>query len=86
MIPIQPIKLFAIGFILVMFGFLVPLLMVIKIIDAGYLLSFLSYAASVAGLLLGLIGAISYRRLHKRERQTEDWASVQEKGSTTRTR
>ena len=86
MIPIQPNKLFAVGFVLVMFGFLVPLLMVIKIIDAGYLLSFLSYAASVAGLLLGLIGAISYRRMHKRTQQTEDWASAQEKGSTTRTR
>lgn len=86
MIPIQPIKLFAVGFILVMVGFLVPLFMVIKVIEAGYLLSFLSYAASVAGLLLGLIGAISYRRLHKRERHTEDWPSVQEKGRTTRIR
>lgn len=65
MIPLQPKKLIAIGFVLVMFGFLVPVLMVIKVIEAGYILGFLSYGASVSGLLLGIIGGISYTRLKK---------------------
>jgi hypothetical protein len=65
MIPIQPKKFIVIGFFLVMFGFLVPLLTVIKVIGASYILGFLSYAASVSGLILGIIGAISYTRLRR---------------------
>jgi hypothetical protein len=68
MISIQPKKFIAIGFVLVLFGFLVPLLMVIKVIEAGYILGFLSYGASVSGLLLGIIGAFSYTRLKRGKR------------------
>lgn len=66
MMRIHPKKIIAIGFVLVLFGFLAPFLMVIKVIEASYALSFLSYGASVSGLLLGLIGAAWYSRLGKR--------------------
>jgi hypothetical protein len=66
MIHLHPKKIIAIGFVLVLFGFLAPFLMVIKVIKASYALSFLSYAASVGGLLLGLVGAAWYSRLDKR--------------------
>jgi hypothetical protein len=66
MIRIHPKKIIAIGFVLVLFGFLAPFLMVIKVIETSYVLSFLSYSASVSGLFLGLVGAAWYSRLDKR--------------------
>lgn len=63
---LHPREMIALGFVLVLFGFLAPLLMVIKVIEASYALSFLSYGASVSGLLLGIIGAAMYSRLGKR--------------------
>jgi hypothetical protein len=65
MMRIHPKKIIAIGFVLVLFGFLAPFLMVIKVIETSYVLSFLSHAASVSGLLLGIIGAAMYSRLGK---------------------
>jgi hypothetical protein len=62
MIRIEPWKIIVIGFFLVLLGFVLPLLMVIKVVEASLFLSFLSHGASVAGLFLGLIGAASYTR------------------------
>ncbi len=69
MTRIHPIKLIAIGFILVLFGFLAPLFMVGKIIETSFALGFISYAASVIGLFLGLLGAAAYSGLSRRRRQ-----------------
>lgn len=63
---IHPKALIAIGFVLVLFGFLVPFLTVIGIIGATLALNFASYAASVIGLLLGLVGAAWYSRFPRR--------------------
>lgn len=68
MIGTHPKRIIILGFFLVLFGFVVPFLMVLQIIQTGFLLSFLSYAASIAGLFLGIIGAASYIRLDKRKR------------------
>jgi hypothetical protein len=65
MTRLHPKGIITIGFVLVLFGFLVPLLMVIQIIKASIFLSFLSFGASFAGLMLGLIGAAWYSRLGK---------------------
>ncbi len=53
-------KTILVGFILVMCGVLFPLLMVVRILEASFWLSFLSYGASVACMSLGLIGAFEY--------------------------
>jgi hypothetical protein len=66
MIGIHPRTIIIVGFLLVLFGFIAPFLMVIRIIEASFVLSFLSYAASVAGLLLGLIGAAWYSHAGRR--------------------
>jgi hypothetical protein len=50
------------GSVLVILGFLFSFLMVVRIIEPGFALSFLSYAASFSGLFLGLIGVALYRR------------------------
>ncbi|MBC8262895.1 MAG: hypothetical protein H8E47_02060 [Anaerolineales bacterium] len=65
MIRMHPWKIIAIGFVLVLFGFLAPFLMVLKVIEASFVLSFISHGASVSGLLLGIIGAAMYSRLGK---------------------
>jgi hypothetical protein len=58
----RPVKLVILGFFLVLFGFVAPLLMVLHIVPNSLLLSFLSYGASIAGLMLGLVGAAMFVR------------------------
>ncbi len=64
----RPLKLVLIGFLLVLLGAVLPFLMVIRVLEASFLLSFISYGASVGGLFLGVIGAASYVGKVKRRR------------------
>jgi hypothetical protein len=50
----------------VLFGFVGPFLMVLNVIPSSFWFSFLSHAASVSGLFLGLIGAANYIRVNKK--------------------
>ena len=63
---LHPWQIIGIGFILVLAGVVFPWLMVLRIIEPTYTLSFLSFAASVSGVLLGIIGAALYVRLNKK--------------------
>lgn len=65
MIRISPLAMIAIGFILLLFGFAAPFLMVLRLIEPSFALSFLSHAASVSGLFLGIIGSALYVRMHR---------------------
>jgi hypothetical protein len=58
----QPNYLFIIGFVLVLIGFVLPFLMVLKVIEATFFLSFLSFITSTAGLFLGIIAVGFYIR------------------------
>jgi len=62
----HPNRMIAIGFVLVLVGFVGPLLMVLKVIEPTFALSFLSHGASVAGLVLGIIGSAMYSRSGRR--------------------
>lgn len=53
----QSKRLILIGFFLVLFGFVAPLLMVVGVLESTFFLNFFSYAASVGGLFMGIIGA-----------------------------
>lgn len=68
MIRLSPVQIILLGFALVLIGWIIPFLMVIKIIPADFCLSFLSYGASVTGLFLGVIGAAFYVRGHRNKR------------------
>ncbi len=61
-------KLVGIGLVGVLFGFAVPFLTVLHVIESNLLLLFLSYAASVGGLYLGIISvaeaALERRKKH----------------------
>ena len=51
-------KLLLGGLLLVAAGTGLPFLMIIRILDLSLLLSVLAYAASLSGLLLGIVGAV----------------------------
>lgn len=61
----SPRAVIAVGFVLVLFGFVAPFLMVLHVIEPSFALSFLSHAASVSGLFLGLIGSALYIRTRR---------------------
>jgi len=60
MIRIGSRTIIFIGFILVLLGFLLPLLMVLKVLASTYFLNFFSYTISVLGIFLGLIGSAQF--------------------------
>ena len=66
MIGTRAFRFIIIGFFLVLIGFVVPLLMVIRLIEPSFFLGFVSYGASVVGLLLGLFGAVEIYMRRKR--------------------
>jgi len=65
MMHMSPKAIIAVGFVLVLFGFVAPFLMVLRVIEPSFALSFLSHAASVSGLFLGLIGSALYIRIRR---------------------
>ena len=66
MIDKDPRLIFVIGFGLVLLGAVLPWLMVLHIVESTFFLNFLAAGASMAGLILGVIGTAFYVRLHKR--------------------
>ena len=62
----KPVTLLFIAFGLLLFGWAVPFLIVMRIVEASYFLSFLSWAASISGLILGVIGAATVVRMRKK--------------------
>jgi len=65
------VKLMAVGFALLVASWLVLLLMVIGVIAPSLLLSMGAYAASVAGLVIGLFGVVQYVRKRSRPEEPE---------------
>lgn len=59
---LSPVGMMIVGFVLLVVGFIIPFLMILQIIKPGFFLVFFSYAASVSGLILGVIGAAFYAR------------------------
>lgn len=64
--PLSPLRMMVLGFMGVLVGFLLPFFMVLKIIPSSFALSFLSYAASFCGLILGIIGSALYVSIKRR--------------------
>jgi hypothetical protein len=61
--------LILIGFAMVLLGAILPFLMVMQILTSTIFLNFFSYALSVAGLFLGIVGSayfVRYRRSKNR--------------------
>lgn len=57
-----PIRLLVLATVLLLAGAILPFLMVIRVIEPSFVLSFFSYGASLVGLVTGLIGIAQYGR------------------------
>lgn len=51
-----------IGFVLLVVGWVFPMLMVLRLLSPSLGLSFFSYSSSVVGLVLGVIGVAQYTK------------------------
>ena len=60
------LTLMATGFVLILTGFLLPFLMVLRVLEPGFALSFSAHFSSLVGLLLALYGA--FQRVSSRRR------------------
>jgi len=60
-------KLLVLGFALVLTGFLVPFLMVLGVLEAGFVLSFSAHLSSLIGLLLTFYGISQHVSLRRRD-------------------
>ena len=59
---LSPLKLIAIGFVLLVLGALLPFLMLLDLIESTLFLNIISVICSVGGLTVGFIGLTSYLR------------------------
>ena len=56
----SPRFLIALGLALMLLGIIIPFLMVLRVLPAGFALSFFSAGASATGMVLGTIGVAFY--------------------------
>lgn len=63
----RPERLLIVAVFLLLFGCIMPFLMAIQAVSSTFLLNFLSFAASVLGLFLGMIGIAQYRIKNKKD-------------------
>lgn len=66
MITIEPKWLFLIGGVLVLIGWLLPLMMIMQYIESTFFLNFFAYIASFLGLMCGFIGAVTFVMRNKK--------------------
>jgi hypothetical protein len=59
--------LMTLSLVLLLAGFLVPFLMVMQILEPGFVLSFSAHFSSLAGLLVGLYGAFHLRSSRRQD-------------------
>ena len=62
---LSPLQLIILGFVLLVIGFILPFLMVLQLLESTLPLNFLAYLSSFFGLILGLIGIVTYSRSQK---------------------
>jgi membrane associated rhomboid family serine protease len=63
----HPKRLILLGFLLSLFGFVAPFLIVLGVLESTFALNFISYGASVAGLFTGMLGAAMYTRVRRKQ-------------------
>lgn len=68
----HPGRLLAIAIFLLIFGFVMPFLMALKVVESTFFLNFLSFGASVLGLFLGIAGITTYRGKQKKKDDDEN--------------
>jgi hypothetical protein len=69
---ISPSKMLLIGLALMILGIVLPFLMVVHVLESTFFLNFFSYAASLLGLFLGIIGSASYVAQQRKKAQKDE--------------
>lgn len=72
MILEHPERLIVAAVFMLLFGCVMPFLMVIKVFESTFFLNFLSYTMSVLGLLLGIVGIAMLRARRKKNSDDDD--------------
>jgi len=62
-----PKRLIIIGFLLVLFGAAMPWFLILGYVESTFWLNFLIYGASVAGLIMGVMGAAMWSATRKKD-------------------
>lgn len=57
---VNPVTMMIVGFVLMLIGVILPLLMVVKVLESTFFLNFFSYTSSLLGMVLGIIGTVFY--------------------------
>ncbi|MFN8387390.1 MAG: hypothetical protein U0V48_09660 [Anaerolineales bacterium] len=73
MIRGNPKLLFVIAVFLMVFGVVMPFLMVIHLVESTFFLNFLSYGASMLGLLLGIVSVAMQNVGHNTKDNKDDF-------------
>ncbi|GAP12281.1 hypothetical protein LARV_00013 [Longilinea arvoryzae] len=63
---LDPRIMMAIGVFLMLVGIALPLLILIKVLESTYFLNFFSYICQILGLVIAMLGLVTYTRLHKK--------------------
>jgi hypothetical protein len=61
----SPKAILAIGFVLVFLGALLPWLMVMHLLESTFFLNFFAFGSTIAGMILGFLGVVSYVAEHR---------------------
>ncbi len=61
----DPRVLLGVGVFLLLIGVLLPLLEVLQILESTFFWNFLAFGASFFGLMLGIVGSVSYLMRNK---------------------
>lgn len=61
-----PLQMIFLGAFLLLLGVIIPFLMVTKVIEPTFTLSFLSHFSSVSGMIIGFWGIISYTSIRRK--------------------
>lgn len=68
----HPERLLVLAVFLLLFGCIMPFLMVTHVVESTFLLNFLSYGASVLGLFVGMIG-IAQQRVKSKNKEEDNY-------------
>lgn len=68
----HPGRLLTVAILLLIFGFVMPFLMALRVVESTLFLNFLSFGASVLGLFLGVAGITAHRGKQKKKDDEEN--------------
>ena len=64
---ISPRFFFILGSILLLIGWFIPLLILMRMIPSTFVLNFIGWSASVSGLFLGFLGGATWVKMNKED-------------------